>query len=92
MSLSTPKWGRAVAPARLPCDSHSAIGGAPSAPFEDSDLAVAQFVFLTAALRLWHALDEDDERSLTRALTRFDRTAASYVDALDRAREKAKKP
>ena len=53
---------------------------------------MAQFVFLTAALRLWHALDENDERSLTRALTRFDRTAASYVDALDRARERARKP
>jgi hypothetical protein len=64
----------------------------PQRPFEDSDLAVAQFVFLTAALRLWHALDENDERSLTRALTRFDRTAASYVDALDRARERARKP
>ena len=50
----------------------------------------AQFVFLSAALRLWHALDENDERALTRALTRFDRTAASYVDALDRAREKAR--
>jgi hypothetical protein len=58
-------------------------------PFEDSDLAVAQFVFLTAALRLWH---ENDERSLTRALTRFDRTAASYVDALDKARERARRP
>jgi hypothetical protein len=33
----------------------------PKRPFEDSDLAVAQFVFLTAALRLWHALDENDE-------------------------------
>ena len=64
----------------------------PQRPFEDSDLAVAQFVFLTAALRVWHALDEDDERSLTRALTRFDRTAASYVDAHDKAREKARKP
>jgi hypothetical protein len=63
----------------------------PQRPFEDSDLAVAQFVFLTAALRLWHALDENDERALTRALTRFDRTAASYVDALDKAREKARK-
>jgi hypothetical protein len=59
-------------------------------PFEDSDLAVAQFVFLSAALRLWHALDENDERAVTRALTRFDRTGASYVDALDRAREKAR--
>jgi GAF domain-containing protein len=64
----------------------------PRRPFEDSDLAVAQFVFLTAALRLWHALDENDERALTRALTRFDRTAASYVDALDKARERARKP
>jgi hypothetical protein len=64
----------------------------PQRLFEDADLAVAQFVFLTAALRLWHALDEDDERSLTRALTRFDRTAASYVDALDKARERARKP
>ena len=63
----------------------------PERPFEDSDLAVAQFVFLTAALRLWHALDENDERSLIRALTRFDRTAASYVEAMDRAREKARK-
>jgi GAF domain-containing protein len=61
----------------------------PRRPFEDSDLAVAQFVFLTAALRLWHALDE---RSLTRALTRFNRTAASYVDALDKARANARKP
>jgi len=64
----------------------------PQRPFEDSDLAVAQLVFLTAALRLWHALDENDERSLTRALTRFDRTAASYVDALDKARERARRP
>jgi hypothetical protein len=64
----------------------------PQRPFEDSDLAVAQSVFLTAALRLWHALDENDERSLTRALTRFDRTAASYVDALDKARERARRP
>jgi hypothetical protein len=63
----------------------------PERPFEDSDLAVAQFVFLTAALRLWHALDENDERALIRALTRFDRTAASYVEAMDRAREKARK-
>jgi hypothetical protein len=63
----------------------------PQRPFGDADLAVAQFVFLTAALRLWHALDEDDERSLIRALTRFDRTAASYVEALDRARERARK-
>ena len=53
---------------------------------------MAQFVFLTAALRLWHALDENDGRSLTRALTRFDRTAASYVDALDKARERARRP
>jgi hypothetical protein len=64
----------------------------PRRPFEDSDLAVAQCVFLTAALRLWHALDEIDERSLTRALTRFNRTAASYVDALDKARANARKP
>jgi hypothetical protein len=64
----------------------------PERPFEDSDLAVAQFVVLTAALRLWHALDENDERSLTRAPARFDRTAASYVDALDKARAKARKP
>ena len=64
----------------------------PQRTFEDSDLAVAQFVFLTAAVRLWHALDENDDRSLTRALTRFDRTAASYVDALDKARERARKP
>jgi hypothetical protein len=63
----------------------------PERPFEDSDLAAAQFVLLAAALRLWHALDEKDERSLTRAVTRFDRTAASYVDALDRASEKARK-
>ena len=49
----------------------------PQRPFEDSDLAVVQFVLLTAALRLWHALDGNDERSLTRPLTRFDRTAAS---------------
>jgi hypothetical protein len=64
----------------------------PQRPFGDADLAVARFVFLTAALRLWHALDEDDERSLIRALTRFDRTAASYVDALDKARERARTP
>jgi hypothetical protein len=63
----------------------------PGRPFEDSDLAAAQFVFLTAAVRLWHALNENDERALTRALTRFDRTAASDVEALDRAREKAGK-
>jgi hypothetical protein len=64
----------------------------PQRSFEDSDLAVAEFVFLSAAVRLWHALDENDERSLTRALTRFDKTAASYVDALDKARERARKP
>jgi len=64
----------------------------PRRPFEDSDLAVAQFAFLTAAVRLWHALDENDERSLRRALTRFDRTAASYVDGLDKARANARKP
>jgi hypothetical protein len=29
-----------------------------------------------AARRRWHALDENDERSLTRALTRFDGTGA----------------
>jgi hypothetical protein len=63
----------------------------PQRPSEDPDLAVAQLVLLTAAVRLWHALDENDERSLTRALARFDRTAANYVDALDRARAKARK-
>src|SRR5919197_1132977 len=64
------------------------LSPAARAPFEDLDLAVGQFVFPTGGRRLWHALDENDERSLTRPVNRFDRTAASYVDAFDRAGEK----